>query len=251
MFLPRSLGHLSDRQQLRGPGADEQLLQVFHARAVACLRGTEDPVLDAPYDGLRCGPAHAGPRPHRLSPVGLFGSHRLTSPTGLASRSMASAETCRKSAPFRAGSPPLARALSAPLQGGLRLFRLSSTPPPSPSLAVGLPSCDGTMGLTLLPEGRCDRGGCALSSGGSWCHRRWCHLAIRPADLCPGHQPLGPVLRLRTLDGRSLALSLSVSARADPDRGFQASAHCSRRSASDCSSALPGSGPQVNGVFSP
>src|SRR5215203_6921191 len=41
---------------------------------------------------------------------------------------MASAETCRKSAPFRAGSPPLARALSAPLQGGLRLLRLSSTP---------------------------------------------------------------------------------------------------------------------------
>ena len=39
------------------------------------------------------------------------------------------------------------------------------------------------MGLTLLPEGD-DRGGCALSSGGSWCHRRqWCHLAIRPADL--------------------------------------------------------------------
>src|SRR3954453_18370199 len=41
---------------------------------------------------------------------------------------MASAETCRKSAPFRAGSPPLVRALSAPLQGGLRLLRLSSTP---------------------------------------------------------------------------------------------------------------------------
>src|SRR4051812_14849077 len=45
------------------------------------LGGAEDPVLDAPYDGLRCGPVQAGPR-HRLSPVGLFGSHRLTSPTG-------------------------------------------------------------------------------------------------------------------------------------------------------------------------
>ena len=45
------------------------------------LGGTEDPVLDTPYDGLRRGPVHAGPR-YRLSSVGLFGSHRLTSPTG-------------------------------------------------------------------------------------------------------------------------------------------------------------------------
>src|SRR3954447_27006119 len=93
----------------------------------------------------------------------------------LASRSMASAETCRKSAPFRAGSPPLARARSAPLQGGLRLLRLSSTPSAITLPCGRLPCC---------PRGRCDRGGCALSSGGSWCHRRqWCHLAIRPADL--------------------------------------------------------------------
>src|SRR4051812_28575860 len=140
----------------------------------------------------------------------------------LASRSMASAETCRKSAPFRAGYPPLVRALSAPLQGGLRLLRLSSTPsaialpcgrasvlrrdewglyqvsmigtyrngegpvvpsgrtPGSP--AVGSPHRD--LVLPCCPRGSCDRGGCALSSGGSWCHRRqWCHLAIRPADL--------------------------------------------------------------------
>src|SRR3954469_2527436 len=62
----------------------------------------------------------------------------------LASRSMASAETCRKSAPFRAGSPPLVRALSAPLQGGLRLLRRSSTPSVMPFLAVGIPPrCDG------------------------------------------------------------------------------------------------------------
>src|SRR3954451_20704518 len=50
------------------------------------------------------------------------------------------------------------------------------------------------------------------------------------------HNPLGarkPLIRvtLRTLDGRSLAFSLPVSARAGPDRGFQASAHCPRRSA--------------------
>src|SRR3954453_18161335 len=103
----------------------------------------------------------------------------------LASKSIASAETCRKSAPFRAGYPPLVRALSAPLQGGLRLLRLSSTPS-----AIALP-CGGASvlrrdewGLPCCPRRRCDRGGCALSSGRSCCHRRqWCHLAIRPADL--------------------------------------------------------------------
>jgi hypothetical protein len=98
---------------------------------------------------------------------------------------MASAETCRKSAPFRAGYPPLVRALSAPLQGGLRLLRLSSTPS-----AVTLPCGRASVlrrdewGLPCCPRGSYDRGGCTLSSGGSWCHRRqWCHLAIRPADL--------------------------------------------------------------------
>jgi len=64
-----------------GPGADEQLLQVLHPRAVAHLRGAEDPVLDAPYDGLRRGPIHVGPR-HRLAPVGLFGFRHPTSPIG-------------------------------------------------------------------------------------------------------------------------------------------------------------------------
>src|SRR4051812_10851120 len=103
----------------------------------------------------------------------------------LASRSIASAETCRKSAPFRAGSPPLVRALSAPFQGGLRVLRLSSTPS-----AVTLPygrasvSRRDEWGLPCCPRGRCDRGGCTLSSGGSWCHRRQSRdLAIRPADL--------------------------------------------------------------------
>src|ERR1041385_9066558 len=66
---------------------------------------------------------------------------------------MASAEPCRKSAPFRAGSLPLARALSAPLQGGLRVLRLSLPPPPSPSLAVGLPSRDGTSGAYPVAQG--------------------------------------------------------------------------------------------------
>src|SRR3954470_5474008 len=98
---------------------------------------------------------------------------------------MASAETCRKSAPLRSGYPPLVRALSAPFQGGLRLLRLSSTPS-----AITLPcgrasvSCRDEWGLPCCPRGRCDAGGCARSSGGSWCHRRQSRdLAIRPADL--------------------------------------------------------------------
>src|SRR3954451_21654325 len=98
---------------------------------------------------------------------------------------MASAETCRKSAPFRAGSPPLARALSAPLQGGLRVLRLSST-----RSAITLPCRRASVsrrdewGLPCCPRRRCDRGGYALSSGGPWCHRRqYRHLAIQPADL--------------------------------------------------------------------
>src|SRR3982750_3497134 len=86
--------------------------------------------------------------------------------------------------------PPLCRfsvplLLRPPLQGGLRVLRLSSTPS-----AVTLPRGRASVsrrdewGLPCCPRGSCDRGGCALSSGGSWCHRRqWCHLAIRPADL--------------------------------------------------------------------
>src|SRR5215212_8295551 len=45
----------------------------------------------------------------------------------------------RKSAPFRVGYPLVAEALSAPLRGGLRLLRRSSTPSAVPSLAVGIP----------------------------------------------------------------------------------------------------------------
>src|SRR3954470_16156174 len=71
----------------------------------------------------------------------------------LASRSMASAETCRKSAPFRVGSPPLGRALSAPLQGGLLapalLYPLRHHPP----LRSGFRLATGRVGLTLLPKG--------------------------------------------------------------------------------------------------
>src|SRR3954467_2539731 len=101
------------------------------------------------------------------------------------SSSFASVETCRKSAPFRARYAPLSRALSPPLQRGLRFLRLSSTP-----FAITLPCGRASTsrwdewGLPCCPRGSCDRGGCVLSSGGSCCHRRqWRCLAIQPAYL--------------------------------------------------------------------
>jgi hypothetical protein len=51
----------------------------------------------------------------------------------------------RKSAPFRAGYPLVAEALSAPLRGGLRLLRRSSTPSAMPFLAVGIPPCPANL----------------------------------------------------------------------------------------------------------
>src|SRR3954464_9151148 len=71
----------------------------------------------------------------------------------------------RKSAPFRVGYPLVTEPLSAPLQGGLRLLRRSSTPPPSPPLRSGYRrlAATGRVGLTLLSNGeRRMGGGCVL-----------------------------------------------------------------------------------------
>jgi hypothetical protein len=148
--------------------------------------GSVNPLLQPPYRLLLRGPGATGP-PGWVRRIGPFSeiSHRLTSPMLRALLSFFTAKTSRTSAPFRVGYLRLPAALSAPLQGGLRLLRLSSTPS-----AITLPCGRASVlrrdewGLPCCPRGRCDRGGCALSSGGSWCHRRqWCHLAIRPADL--------------------------------------------------------------------
>src|SRR5688572_5137663 len=80
----------------------------------------------------------------RPSVCSAFAIQRLRSV--LTSSSLASAETRRKSAPFRAGYFPLSRALSPPLQRSLRFLRHPLPPPPSPFLAVGLPPCGGTGG---------------------------------------------------------------------------------------------------------
>src|SRR3954469_8881193 len=147
---------------------------------------------------------------------------------------MASAETCRKSAPFRAGYPPLVRALSAPLQGGLRLLRLSSTPSVI-TLPCGRASVSrrDEWGAYPVARGGDPTGaaapfrpagvGVTVASGAIWRSDPLTFWSRPPASWACS--------TLRTLDGRSLALSLSVSARAGPDRGFQASAHCSLRSA--------------------
>ena len=126
------------------------------------LCGTEDPFLDGLYSSLRYSPLHSGPR-HRLPSFGLFGFHRLTSPSVPTSSLIASAETCRKSAPFRTGYAHPAAALSAPLQGSLRLLRLSFTPSviTRPCGRVSVSRRNG-WGLPCCMKGRNDRVGCVL-----------------------------------------------------------------------------------------
>lgn len=61
----------------------------------------------------------------------------------------------RKSAPFRAGYPLVAEALSAPLQGGVRLLRRSFTPSVMPFLAVGIPPPHGGGASGAYPVVQC------------------------------------------------------------------------------------------------
>src|SRR6201995_1571306 len=81
----------------------------------------------------------------------------------MAFSSIVSAETCRKSAPFRVGYPLFVQALSAPLQSGIRFLRLSSTPS-----VMTLPCSRASIlrrdewGLPCCLMGRFDRGGCVL-----------------------------------------------------------------------------------------
>src|SRR3954470_816673 len=65
----------------------------------------------------------------------------------MASNSIASAETCRKSAPFRVGYSLFAQALSAPSPAFLYPLRHD------PSLRSGFRLAAGWVGLTLLPDG--------------------------------------------------------------------------------------------------
>jgi hypothetical protein len=79
-------------------------------------------------------------------------------------RRFASAETRRKSAPFRVGNFPLSQALSVPLQNSVRFLRLSSTPSVIP-LPCGRDTATsqwrGEWGLPCCPMWRRGWGGCA------------------------------------------------------------------------------------------
>ena len=165
----------------------------------------------------------------------------------LASSSFSSVETCRKSAPFRAGHPPLSRARSSAITAGA--FASSGSPLPlSPSrfLAVGLPPRGGANGAYPVARGGVATGAAAsfrpagvavtVASGAVWRSDPLTFWSRPPASWACS--------TLRTLDGHSLALSLPVSARADPDRGSQALAHCPQRLArritpSHCQVAAP------------
>src|SRR3954449_3553893 len=85
----------------------------------------------------------------------------------MAFNSIASAETCRKSAPFRVGYSPLSQALSAPLQSGIRFLRLSSTPSVIP-LPCGRDTAlrRDEWGLPCCPMWRREWGGCVLYPAG-------------------------------------------------------------------------------------
>jgi len=103
----------------------------------------------------------------------------------------------RKSAPFRAGYPLVAEALSAPLQGGLRLLRRSSTPSAMPFLAVGIPPCGGAGGA--YPVVQCgDANGAAASYSPAGHVATVVEGSTRRADphaiLAPACQHLWPVL---------------------------------------------------------
>jgi hypothetical protein len=179
-------------------------------------------------------------------PSDLFSLRCLTSPPVAASSSIISAETRRKSAPFRAGYFPLSRALSPPLQQSLRFLRHPLPPPPSPFLAVGFPPWGGTGGAYPVARWGVATGAAAsfrpagidvtVASGAVWRSDPRTFWSRPPASWACSTS--------RILDGRSLALSLPVSARVDPDRGSQASAHCPRRLArriapSHCQVAAP------------
>src|SRR3954454_1729430 len=151
----------------------------------------------------------------------------------------------RKSAPFRAGYFLVAEALSAPLQGGFRLLRRSSTPSAIPFLVVGIPSpcSDGTSGAYPVVQ-------CGEAEAAPY------RVMAPPSSRVPIDDPMPFWLRpvstfgrfsITDLDhGRSLAFSLPSSAGPLPD-------WCSRMLSpklhtSDCSFACPGSSTWVDKV---
>src|SRR4051812_28955527 len=104
----------------------------------------------------------------------------------------------RKSAPFRVGYSLVAEALSAPLQGGFRLLRRSSTPSAVPSLAVGIPPPrgGGTSGAyPVVQWGEAD--GEAASSSPTGPGATVADVGTRRTDphafLAPAYQHLWPV----------------------------------------------------------
>ena len=105
----------------------------------------------------------------------------------------------RKSAPFRAGYPLVAEALSAPLQGGLRLLRRSSTPSAIPALAVGTPPPRGGGASGAYPVVQCgDADGAAASYSPAGHGATVVEGSTRRSDpraiLAPACQHLWPVL---------------------------------------------------------
>src|SRR3954466_12390092 len=134
----------------------------------------------------------SGGRPVRLAPSNVSSDPKLCT-------SSQPSRPWRKSAPFRVGYPLVTEALSVPLQGGLRLFRLSSTPSAIPSLAVGIPPprSDGASGAyPVVQWGKADGEAAPYSPAGHGA--TVVEGSIRRSDphaiLAPAYQHLWPVL---------------------------------------------------------
>src|SRR4051812_12883748 len=129
---PRSWGSGSPGQV--GDGIDFGIEQRFEAGSELAV---EDSAADLEQEILTGGFRHPS----------LFSLRRLTSPSVEATRLIAPLRPAGSLRPFGLGIPARA-ALSAPLQDGLRFLRHPLPPPPSPFLAVGIPSprSDGASG---------------------------------------------------------------------------------------------------------
>src|SRR3954447_10432527 len=149
------LGYSADRKPLGGSEADQELRQAHHLPSRPGRRGTVDPTLQSPHDGLRRSPINVGPR--RLPPLtGLFGLHRLTSPVILGSARLPNRRDHGGSQPpFGSGIPSSPRPYPPHYRAAFACSAAPLPPPPSPPLRSGYRrlAAAGRVGLTLLSNG--------------------------------------------------------------------------------------------------
>src|SRR3954447_4039404 len=216
------LGDPADRKPLGGSEADQELRQAHHLPCRPGRRGTVNPALQSPHDGLRRGPINVGPR--RLLPLtGLFGLHRLTSPVIPGSARLPNRRDHGGSQPpFGSGIPSSPRPYPPHYRAAFACSTAPLPPPPSPPLRSGYRrlAAAGREGPTLVSHGERRMGRLRPLV------RR---VLVAPSPMSELDEPtrmpfwLRPIstlgrLQLTDLDnGRSLAVSHPSSARPPPD----------------------------------